>query len=168
MLVIHKLLTWAIAAAMTAAPDKPVEVMDIDSGSKCQIEMTYATVAWDRAEWERLWARYQGPTQVSGTSRISGTPAPPIDFKESVVLAFFAGAQSNIAGFEVDGIESKGKKAVVRLRPLPLRSASSIQTTAYVFLQLTRPTKPIELMIEQPDGQYRFVGQWSPPRRTAG
>ena len=133
--------------AQQAADQKEYQPLGEITGTDSAVERPMVVVAQDRAEFDQLWRTHKeifsDPPTLGGTTVVEAQ-IPVVDFKKNIVIAYFAGQTQGIAGFEIAGVDAKGKTIQLRIAPVNLSTAVGITANSFGMWVFPKNKKPIE------------------------
>ena len=96
-------LILLLALAFTPAEAEPLKLISIVKGPNSQIEEPRTVVVRSEAEWTAIWKEHAPDHKP-----------PVVDFKQSMVLAVFAGTKPTAAfGVEISQVDARESEIVV-------------------------------------------------------
>lgn len=146
-------LKKAIALILAMIAQQQAEMKDFKplgqiTGSDTTVEQPLALMAADQQQLNAIWRKHKDLSDelpIGSTIPIVDASIPTVDFKKNIVIAYFAGQTTGIAGYSIAGIDTKGKTAIVRIAPQPFPGISMSVSNTYGMWVFPRPTKAIEL-----------------------
>lgn len=141
MVIAYKALILAMQAILLAQSDPNFRVVDVVSGEDMQQPLTGVRIAQNPQQWNELWLAIRGDVAATTGQRFRPlSNAPRVDFDRNVVVGVFGANMRNVLGFQVVDWSGKGKKAVVRLRPVYNRAGGVVSAVQnpYAVMILTR------------------------------
>ena len=128
-------LLLLLTLALTPAKAEPLKLIPIAKGPNSQVEELRTVVVRSAEEWTKLWKEHSP----------EGKP-PVVDFKQSMVLAVFAGTKPTAAfGVEIAQVDARESEIVVsytETAPGPSDMVAQMLTTPFHIVRTeARPGK---------------------------
>jgi|GEM_PF-6883841 len=170
---IRKLILFLLAfQAKQAADDKNFKPLQELTGADTLIERQMAGMVTKDSDWQAMWREHkQIIGDLSNSAFVSADAPPKIDFKNNVVLVYFAGQTKGIDGYEIVKVETKGKTDIVRIAPHFFPDSTILSNTYGMWIfPIPKKTVELQLLVDVINGQqqYRKVGEFQPPKVTQG
>lgn len=145
-----------VVAAAVAKTIKPYLPVAFSSGRESYFDGSPGVYQCNEPRaWSQLWDRHLQNQTLGSTRGVANlSPAPGFDFNANLVVAMFAGPTRGVVGYRVVTGYLFGKKATVRLAPVPSdsRTEAVALPQPYAFLVLPRTSATVEIQMASGDG----------------